>query len=558
MEGNGSAKSGGFLKSIINSLVGLGFDSKRENLNVRVLLASTFFLSVASAYTTWNGLSYGLPPSLALFATFAIQALLFVLSWRIGAALVTGYSKFSQWFIYMLVLMFSVFFSYATLVVEFNSKERRKENNLQRSRSELAAHLEKLARNAMDMSKEEKADVADSIVQWRGLTQPAISSVALEIRESSETHKAKIRELELRAVDEKKHGGATRKKSSPGKGPIYWKIRKKIREAKSELIPALSREKAFKTAIERYDINVKKLSEHLSYSNMMDVTGACAEVLHLSEQGRHSAHLCKPPSELVNKGRLYVKDYREIKECDLFQYKSLEGLKNGASRCAANQGFIDSDVREDFLKHVATIGLRDSEKANRFEFAISQLGKFDMLAYISLVIALVIDTLILLCGIVGARPTSFLDMTKPRDVDELREFAIRTVMITLDEFEADGDQPEGSFQNIAVKILSALKTADERKKRASDCILYLDEEDPERLGIGIQLALYRSLGVVDWVRFANGDGFYGFHTRFVLWLCHQLLLEKETVHLGGNLFRVVERLKKWWHFRRGLKEEEVL
>ena len=78
-----------------SSLIGVGYDSSREKSLTTTLVISTFLLSFASGFTTWLGLLQYVPWSVALMITAAIQGLLFVTSWRLGATLTARKFKVS-------------------------------------------------------------------------------------------------------------------------------------------------------------------------------------------------------------------------------------------------------------------------------------------------------------------------------------------------------------------------------------------------------------------------------------------------------------------------------
>src|SRR5436305_159694 len=117
-----------------SSLLGVGFDSKRERSLNKALVVSTLFLKLGSGYTTWAGLYQYVPWLVALLITLAIQGLLFASSWRLGASMYSRNFKISLLVIYLITMATSVFFSYSGLLERVYTPSRRESDQLQRVR----------------------------------------------------------------------------------------------------------------------------------------------------------------------------------------------------------------------------------------------------------------------------------------------------------------------------------------------------------------------------------------------------------------------------------------
>jgi len=104
--------------------------------------------------------------------------------------------------------------------------------------------------------------------------------------------------------------------------------------------------------------------------------------------------------------------------------------------------YITQDLGvEKFLQKIDDIGKFGGEKAHPYALAIGGLSRGEPLAYISLIIALIIDFLILFCSLLSNPEGSFLSMEKPSDLLPLQELALEVVYSISTKESVKSSQP---------------------------------------------------------------------------------------------------------------------
>lgn len=153
------------------------------------LMAGSILLSIASFYTTHDGMLNFMPQALIAFCiTFAVQALLFVTSWRIGFDLAAerGWPLFTI-FVFVTCFIGSVFFSWVALFDAINDEELQQRTRMTRTHSALEETISELRGRAIERRRDAAATLVetDAYQRWRD-DVGAVTEAALASREALE------------------------------------------------------------------------------------------------------------------------------------------------------------------------------------------------------------------------------------------------------------------------------------------------------------------------------------------------------------------------------------
>ncbi|MBK8595332.1 MAG: hypothetical protein IPN83_07040 [Holophagales bacterium] len=192
--------------------------------------------------------------------------------------------------------------------------------------------------------------------------------------------------------------------------------------------------------------------------------------------------------------------------------RDLDSIKRPLLDRIHNLASLPPSARTDLLRNVDAIGALQGQDVHQFALAIGELRRLNLLAIGAFLVAVVIDGLILLCGILGARPDSYLDMRHPSDLLDIQELALETVMsLSLGEsVEAPVRSP---FIRRCRALLEHVTVDSDLAYSGFPAVLpSAAVQDLRLVEIGVLLAL----GLAQ----RQSDGDLALRTRFVLWIAH--------------------------------------
>ena len=214
----------------------------------------------------------------------------------------------------------------------------------------------------------------------------------------------------------------------------------------------------------------------------------------------------------------YMKWFRE--NIYIQNETSIQNLKILAMKAVNNMPLKSSESKTNALNRFSKVGLYDGDKVHYFLLSINELYNFNILALGSLFIALSIDCLILFCGLLAARPESFLDMTNADDLSEVKELALE-VVFDLDLSDID------SYQSTFIKnIAKLIKLGKADMKFAYDGWPILIENTViEESNLAKEVGTLISLGFADIIKETENKDVYfiGIKTRLILWVSEQIV-----------------------------------
>ena len=180
--------------------------------------------------------------------------------------------------------------------------------------------------------------------------------------------------------------------------------------------------------------------------------------------------------------------------------------------------------REKLLRRINATEQYTGPNVHHFLLAVGELSKLNPLAIGSLFLALSIDLLILFCGLMGARPDSYLDMRTPEELLDIQESSLEAVL-SLDLDSIASAPYVDRFIARAAEILRNTTPDVEYAYQGFPAVLA--RKDIRRLKMSKEIGVLLALGLAKELP----SGALGLRTRFVLWLAQRIHLyteERET------------------------------
>ncbi|MCI4662821.1 MAG: hypothetical protein MRY63_13500 [Neomegalonema sp.] len=208
--GSAAARSQNGFWLEFSTMFGRALSQMREQPYLMALMIGSLLLSVASFFTTFNGMLNFMPVWLISFCiTFAVQALLFVTSWRIGFTLANGEGR--PWFtllVFLICFGTSVFFSWVALFETINDEDLQARTRNTRIHRAVEDTVSELDARAMAVRRERVENLLDSEVygQWRdSVNQVADQATnASELIEEDFKQKARVVSREIAELERQK------------------------------------------------------------------------------------------------------------------------------------------------------------------------------------------------------------------------------------------------------------------------------------------------------------------------------------------------------------------
>lgn len=541
-----------FLKSPIisqyfSSLLGVGYDSKRESSLTRILIVSTIFLSIASGFTTYIGLTQYVPPIIALLMTIAIQGLLFTASWRIGATLSASKFKFSLLIIYFTTMLTSVFFSYSALLDKIYSPDSRIRDELDRARITSNNIINSLTTDLFEYTKTLNDSTINLITDWQNSFNFIVRTVFIKATEQANEKMSQYKKMqEFYNIELQKGGTPVSYKdikglSPPGRGNIAIGLEKEmVNYFYTEVDPIITNLARIDSLLKKHKSDVSCLlmsPDSLSMKNLTVVSETHNSLLNtLSDINYNNDSIQMPLGiyHLVSKID-DLRNYNNWKENNykLFEIKTTEKVKSISLECLERMPFIKSKNKKIARNLINEIGKHEGVDVHHFELATGELFNFNFLAVGALLLAFAIDFLILFCGLMGARPDSFLTMRKPDDLFDIQEIALETILSLKLSHNGRINYKDPYIQRI-VEILKRCKPDIELAYEGMPATL--EKEDIVSLNMSKEIGVFLALELAR----ALPDGRVGLMTRFILWMGEQVNNYGNKLETEANFKKSIE------------------
>ena len=519
-----------FFHRYINSLFGVSYDSKGEQSLTVVLVISSFLLTIASGYTTIVGLYEYVPKLIGFILGLGIQGLLFATAWRIGVSIVTQSMKFSLLLIFLFTMLASVFFSYTALLDVIYKPEYREKDEISNSVNSFSQIINEAQSEINKYYQGYTDTVLFEINNWNDSIVKTYSSAMNDELTTLNKRSAKYAEIENRFKNEVDYG-ITEKDGNgsytpPGLGFYAKKYKKEmdnfyfdsLQIIKIQVRLADSLFKDYSNAIidltsspnslttHNYIISKSKLNSLLSYLK--------------KNFGNHISF-----TNLSSKGESYLNELSEVNG-----YRDWL-IKNPLTSIPLNKDSLRvyglslaslippkfDNLSQEITKQAMRIGKYGGNDVHHFVLAYSSLvDTKSPLAYSALALALLIDSLILISGLLGARPDSFLNM-RPEELFDSQERALEVILaLNLEQT----DNYDNQFIKRIIQIFNITKPDIAAAKMGTPGIIHKD--DIERYNLTKEIGVFISLKLAATNK-SNQD-IIGLSTRLVIWLAEQVIL----------------------------------
>jgi hypothetical protein len=509
--------------SYFRSLTGV-YDSGREKALSAFLLIASVFLSVASGYTTFVGLNQYIPAFFAFLMALGLHTLLFASSWRIGVMLFSDSFKIWLPLIFLVTLTISVFFSYSALLDGIYDKPTRERDEIQRSkiRSEkLVTELTQLVRARSDYENTAK-QVRTALDGWYSAVVQTYSGKVNSIRQRLNKDKARYEAYNQRIEQLRQQEStystseAIRRNESAKQGVLANRI--------SPIEPQLGRIESAKQTFDKAYIQLVNSNSGLTIENFSNMTSAYKN--YLNEMATdNQTEIKEIPVEAQNSIAEIddVNKFLTWQESDLniSKKQNLDELKQGLfdfvnrmPKSVRNNTQSDAEVQK-VLQQIDSIGKYGGANVHPFILSVGELSNGNYLATGSLMIALALDGLVLLCGLLGARPSSFLTMRRVEELDD----AVETGLLAIISLDLKNRQPTGNpFINRIVKILSLCEPdVDSAHKYAIPATISVEKIREE--GLSQETGIFLASGLA---KYHKEHGKIGLTLRLILWMADQV------------------------------------
>ncbi|HXA19325.1 MAG TPA: hypothetical protein VN380_20205 [Thermoanaerobaculia bacterium] len=523
------------VRSYFASLLGVGYDSDRERSLNKTLVVATIFLTIASGYTTWVGLDAYVPGLIAFFLTLGLQGLVFASSWRLGASINTRAFRIPLLIIFVVTVVTSVFFSYAALLDNVYRPKAREHDQLQRGRLTGSIIAADLAKRQEAVANARLKTFRALLSQWH--TSATSATSGLLARKASEVARVNSEhDLLLRTAQRETDTGGTRVTingrlwvTPSGHGDY---ARSYESEADTYLFKTLApAQKTFAdmlAAAGQVDALTDKMirsTEEVTPANVAELSSARERflaLLRLDASGPISAP--DIPANLLSEStdieRLTTGAPAQDATATVAAATSVDSIKGELLERVRANTVLDLPARTQMLQRVDDIDNLSGPDVHPFALAYGELRRGNILALGSLIVAIAIDGLIFMCGLLAARPQSYLDMRSPSDLYNIQEVAIETVM-ALDLDDIDLSLVRSPFVKRGVSLLRRAEVDVELAYDGFTAVVSAEAaHDLRMIEVGLLLAL-------DLAR-ELADGRLAFRTRFVLWLADKV--ERGTIH----------------------------
>jgi hypothetical protein len=511
------------LSRYLGSVFNLGYGTKSEKSTLTIAVLSSIFLSLASGYTTYQGLLSYSPHPVALLITLGVQGILFAASWRIAFAALSREYSASLYLIFTVSLVTSVFFSYSSLYTKvYDDKDRDKDRvSLAIAEGRSIVAVIKTGRNEILAP----VTFGEEYKTWKDGLLASLNTIREVLRTRTSGVQSEIVIFENKYLNEFDHGGTsyTRQNgakavSAPGEGPIsdgYY--RKWQSYLKFQLPKTLKRESDFVTARERLLRDLAAFEVDKSQiGKLRAVAGVCISIeQEYSPNQSGACDLGALDTKLVQQQQVIneVKSFDSACRDD-FDLKDFNKIIDHVNNCISSSG-LPVPEQNTLLKRNREFSSNEGTHAHHFIWITNGLMRLEVLALGSLMMALTIDILILLCGILGSRHESFLNIQTSRDLSSMQDYPLDIVLSTDFEKFKNGDPMLKRIGEVLGACEFNLDTAVEGYPAT------LSLEKIKSLGLHKELGVFLSM---DLAKPLIGDGnekIIGLRTKFILWMCDQ-------------------------------------
>ncbi len=533
---------------IFNQLLRIFFNSKREKSFGYYLGIVSFLITVASAYTTYIGINYFISHWIpCLFLTIGIQGILFATSWRIGEGI--NQEKVPPYLIisYLITFILSAFFSYSALLDQIYEKSRRQQDEYNRSIKQALVITSKVSDRIETNNKEKYVPVVNSLNSWFNSQTNYINSNASlrELRNQFITKQAEYNRLLDTYSREVNHGITPNDRgiTAGGRGSIAIQYENRAqRYYFSQLQPIERRVNQIDSAETVLKQKFNVLSNRLTSENLNNLNAAYNDYkATVIEYIQNDARIVDVPQDIVKQitENSPINTFLQQKDNITFDtISSIEGVRKELIKFV--KIVPKSEVRyvERYLDDIETIGKYGGEKAHPFVLAINELLYLNRITFLPLFLALGIDLLILLCGLLLAKPKSFLKMNSIKDLKKYDDLIVQYIFsLDLEDFKS---KSKNAYINRLVEILRLLNSDLEEAYNGLPAFIEGDKINNQNLA--------KEIGSLIALKFAVKNPVNGriyLKVEFLMWATEQILNSKFSDASLEDILKAISQAIKY-------------
>lgn len=533
------------LSALIESIC----DATSQTKSFYFLIISSISLTIASGATTFFGIEEYTNATVAVFTTIGIQGLLFSTSWKLGHSFKNRETSASLMIIYLICLTVSVFFSYSSLFQRVYSDEERLMNRDTIARSVAMGIIPGIKRDISNsLVIAEKEIYNEEYRVWKSNILKISNNKVTSAQKDKQKYAQKSQSYQQEMKFEEDVGGTVffdksgnKKISARGRGDIYNGIKKSFDDSESE-------SQYYKNLHDRLlsmKSEITPLFEAIesvpTKENILKLESKCIEFLTIEGSAKEEDKVsCYSNYENNNMAQKIIKRSQIVDSDKICENPSSETIYRGVldiiNKClsAAIKAGVGASGANDAIKKLER---EYGDKSHHSIRAISELMSGNWLSYISLSIAVVLDLLLLLCGILGERRDVFLTMRKPTDLDELGTYPLEVVMSA----SVNANSEDSEFISRAKSILEISELSVKHSIK-DGCPAVISMEKAEEKGLQKEIGVLLSMNLAKPLQ-KNGEqeyNFIGLRTKLVLILCERISKEK----LSARIKKIMEYNEK--------------
>lgn len=516
------------ISSYISSLLDIGYGSGSDKATATVLVLASVFLSIASGYTTYSGLTQYTPSIIAGLITLGVQGLLFGVSWRLGKLYIAGEINPAMWAIWAVTMLVSVFFSYSSLFSTVYSENERAENRDIASITIGNSMLRSIENDLQDEFSNKKLSIdTKSYAKWKNKTIETIKKAKNYGEKELVRRVGHYKILLGKYTQELDFGGTeyinskgVKAVTGAGSGKTADKYKRDAEEYNQyDLQP-------YKAISEK----ILKLRE-LIYRDMADfekskdvekLNIAYENCVNLITKVGGKLFTCNPD--------LLGKSFRDLVEVqnryDNFKSKcTTEVIKTSFSsnllelRKCVNTAKLSEEKTEKYLDKISNFQRNEGEHTHFFIIVVNELKRLNYLSIGTLILAITIDLLILLCSLVASKHNTFLSITSGKDLLQMKNYPLDIILGTDTQVNDNDNEMTRRIKFILNNSKFSLEYLDKK------CSMIIPMEKILELNMHKELGTFFSMDLAR--PFDNGK-VIGFRTNFILWMCEQISRKKQS------------------------------
>lgn len=518
------------LSSYISSLIDIGYGAGTDKAIATVLVIASILLSIASGYTTFHGLAQYTPEFIAFLIMLGVQGLLFGVSWKLGQLYVVREINPAMWTIWFITVFVSIFFSYSSLLDSVYSKEERRENREIESVT-LGGTILKRLENDLEASLQQKTVNIDtsSYSNWKEEVVSEVNSIVTTVEK--EVHRRTKEYEKLKGIYNKElNFGGTKYKdnrgrmvtSSSGVGNISNEYKQEMESYGTfELEPY--RTKA-ENLIKSREIILENIALFETSKNLEALNNVYMQCVNMTKEFGGKVFNCS--YNTLDKHLSELNVLSKVRN-DFINSCSNEKVLGGsfeeniqALRKCIRLASIQEEKTKKYLIELNHFQKNEGQHAHFFVVAISELIKLSYLAVGSLILAIAIDLLILLCSLVASKHNTFLSISDAKELQQMNNYPLEIILGTNITIEKNDPEMIRRMKELMVKGTFKLEYA----KKSYSMVISMD--DVKEIGLHKELGTFFTMDLAK--PFDNGK-IIGFRTNFILWMCEQISKKSDSM-----------------------------